>query len=50
MGWSSIFVVGQGASYLKSLGFGPLADSYEHGNEPSGAIKGGEFVDWLSDC
>jgi len=39
-------VVGQGASYLKSLGFGPVADSYEHGNgnEPSGAIEGGEFT------
>jgi hypothetical protein len=22
----------------------------EHGNEPSGSIKGGEFLDWLSDC
>jgi len=22
----------------------------EHGKEPSGSLKGGEFVDWLSDC
>jgi len=21
----------------------------EHGNEPSGSLKGGEFLDWLSD-
>jgi hypothetical protein len=24
--------------------------SCEHGNEPSGSIKGGELLDWLSDC
>jgi hypothetical protein len=24
--------------------------SYEHGNEPSGSIEGGEFLDRLSDC
>jgi hypothetical protein len=28
---------------------GPVAGSYEHGNEPSGSIKGGEFLDWLND-
>jgi hypothetical protein len=22
----------------------------EHGNEPSGSIKGGEFLHYLSDC
>jgi hypothetical protein len=27
-----------------------LAGSCEHGNEPSGSIKGGEFLDKLSDC
>jgi hypothetical protein len=26
------------------------ASCYEHGNEPSGSIKGGEFIDKLSDC
>jgi len=26
-------------------GFGPVARSYEHINEPSGSIKGGEFLD-----
>jgi hypothetical protein len=27
-----------------------LAGSSEHGNEPSGSIKGREFLDQLSDC
>jgi hypothetical protein len=27
-----------------------VAGSCEHGNEPSGSIKGGEFLDQLSDC
>jgi hypothetical protein len=27
-----------------------LAVSAEHGNEPSGSIKGEEFLDKLSDC
>jgi hypothetical protein len=26
-------------------GYGPEADSCEHGNELSGSIKGGEFLD-----
>jgi hypothetical protein len=26
-----------------------VAGSCEHGNELSGFIKGGEFLDWLSD-
>jgi hypothetical protein len=26
-------------------GEGPVAGSCEHGNEPSGSIKGGEFFD-----
>jgi hypothetical protein len=28
---------------------GPVADSFEHGNETSVSIKGREFPDWLSD-
>jgi hypothetical protein len=28
---------------------GPVAGCFEHGNEPSGCIKRGEFVDYLSD-
>jgi hypothetical protein len=32
------------------LGEGPIVAFCEHGNEPSGSIKGGEFLDWLSDC
>jgi hypothetical protein len=31
-----------------SSGKGQVADSCEHGNEPSGSIKCGEFLDWLS--
>jgi hypothetical protein len=31
-------------------GRGPLRGSYEHGNEISGSIKGGEFLELLSDC
>jgi len=26
-----------------------LAGSFEHDNESSGFMKGGQFVDWLSD-
>jgi hypothetical protein len=28
----------------------PVAGSCEHGNEPSGSIQGGEFLDQLSEC
>jgi hypothetical protein len=28
-----------------SSGEGQVADSCEHGNEPSGSIKGGKFID-----
>jgi hypothetical protein len=27
-----------------------MAGCFEHGSEPSGSIKGGEFFDYLSDC
>jgi hypothetical protein len=27
-----------------------VVGSCEHGNEPSGSIKGGEFFDYLIDC
>jgi len=30
-------------------GWGAVAEFSEHGNKPSGSIKGGEFVDHLSD-
>jgi hypothetical protein len=26
-----------------------VAGCYEHGNEPSGSLKGGEFIDYLSE-
>jgi hypothetical protein len=29
--------------------WGIVAGSCEHGNKPSGSIKGGEFLDYLSD-
>jgi hypothetical protein len=29
-------------------GYGPVAGSCEHGNEPSGSIKVGEFLDYLN--
>jgi hypothetical protein len=31
------------------IGTGPSGGSCEHGNEPSGSIKGGEFCDYLND-
>jgi hypothetical protein len=31
--------------YETCSGYGPVAGSYEHCNELSGSIKGGEFVD-----
>jgi hypothetical protein len=30
------------------LGWGPVADSCERGNEPSGSMKGGKVLDYLS--
>jgi hypothetical protein len=37
--------LGRCGLYLSSSGYGPMAGSCEHGNEPSGSIKGGEFLD-----
>jgi hypothetical protein len=34
---------------LSGSGYGPAAGSCEHGNEHSRSIKGGEFLDYLSD-
>jgi hypothetical protein len=31
------------------LRMGPVTDSCEHGDGPLGFIKGGKFLDWLSD-
>jgi len=31
------------------LRIGLVAGPCEHGNEPSGSMKGGEFINWLSD-
>jgi len=30
--------------------YGPVAGSCKHDNEPSGSVKGGEYLDQLSDC
>jgi hypothetical protein len=27
-----------------------VAKSFEHSDEPLGSLKGGAFLDWLSDC
>jgi hypothetical protein len=32
-----------------ALGQGPVESSCEHGNKPSGSIKGGEFLDFPRD-
>jgi hypothetical protein len=29
-------------------GYGPVASSREHGNELSGSVKCGHFLDWLN--
>jgi hypothetical protein len=34
---------------MSGSGQGPVVGPYEHGNEPSGSITGGEFLDHLSD-
>jgi hypothetical protein len=34
---------------LYGSGYGPVAGSCEHNNDLSGSIKGGEFLDWLSE-
>jgi hypothetical protein len=37
--------VGRRGLDASGSGLGPLVGSCEHGNEPSGSIKGGEFFD-----
>jgi hypothetical protein len=36
--------------YSSGSGQGPVAGSCEQGNENSGSVMGGEFLDQLSDC
>jgi len=40
-----------GKAWIRFIWFriGTSGRPCEHGNEPSGSIKRGEFVDWLSD-
>jgi hypothetical protein len=37
--------VGRCVLDLTGSGYGPMAGSFEYDNEPSGPIKGGEFLD-----
>jgi hypothetical protein len=41
--------VGSGGLDSSGSGQGPVAGPCENGNESSGSIKGGEFLDYLSD-
>jgi hypothetical protein len=41
--------VGMYALYLRGLVYGQVAGFCELDNEPSGSIKGGKVLDWLSD-
>jgi hypothetical protein len=41
--------VGRCGKHTSGSGYRPVAGSCEHGDEPPGSIKGGEFPDWLSD-
>jgi hypothetical protein len=36
--------------YLKEIGFGPMANCFEHVDKSSGSIKVGEFLEKLSTC
>jgi hypothetical protein len=35
---------------ISGSGQGPVAGCCEHGDEPSGSVKGAIFLDQLSDC
>jgi hypothetical protein len=37
-------IVWLGVDWILVSGYGPVVGSYEHGNEPSGSIKGMEFI------
>jgi hypothetical protein len=39
--------VRKGGLDASGSGQGPVADCYEHGNEPSDSIRGGKFLDLL---
>jgi hypothetical protein len=42
-------MVGRCGLDASASGQGPVTGCCEHGNEPSGSIKGGEFLDKMSD-
>jgi hypothetical protein len=47
--WTLRSRVGGCGLYLSVSRRGPVAGPYEHGDEPSGFIKGGGFLDYLND-
>jgi hypothetical protein len=38
----------EGANWLIGLRVGQVADYWEHGNDPSGSMKGGGFLEYLT--
>jgi hypothetical protein len=42
----------KGRDHFEDIGseYEPVASSCEHGYEPSGSVKDGEFLDYLGDC
>jgi len=43
-------MVGRCGLDASGSGQGPVVGCCEHGNETSGSVKGGEFLDKLSNC
>jgi len=42
--------VGRCGLDISGSGSGSMAGSRDNGNESLGSVKGGEILDWLSDC
>jgi hypothetical protein len=42
--------VGKCGVDASGLGYGPVVVACDHCNEPSGSIKGGKILNYLSDC
>jgi hypothetical protein len=49
--WNLLSRLAKGVTPLSYIcpGKGPVTGSCEHGSESLGSIKGGEFLNWLSD-
>jgi hypothetical protein len=43
--WISREIEWEGVTWMRVSGYEPVVDSYKHGNELSGSIKNGEFLD-----